>query len=640
MFTTMSDSQSFDVLDDPWLDIVRSTGAVEAISLRELLKSAHSILRLSEASPLTEAALLRFLIALVSDGLRDVLKSEADWQPFVDERRNGLWPSDVESILAPLIGRSNLLDAAHDAFFDGPSVKTFNGWDDLNARQPASRFLPELPTGTNLAHFSHLNDEAAAICIGCLLKSRLVDSAFARGGLGPSLSRSLLATISGTEPRYVMLSGATLLETLLLNVVIADRSRPAWIRIHRASDGEPGALARMSWRPRLVLPLKANCSLICVVCGTSHRPRLTQVVMVDTYNATGSKFGSKDDVERWKKPSGEKAARDSQLISFEGWPITLGLAPNEWPLRALTRMLAADADLVSRTLVSRAAAFRQVSLSVTSSDGNQAKIDDAPAASLRVPAAVLQMLPAARGEVALALRTIFDKKNNDQRPARIAHGVADLLQQLAASSNPQEVVSQWLFASNSSEMKLPEIEPHEVEPGAARKLLQRLMSLTADELATLRIDRAADEPARAARQAAFEQVWHRAGIKGDFKRPAWREALASIGNLIARHPEAHARRGRFAVLHQIQRVINHERRSTGNSERTSSTERLVNELCSASAAARDVLLERLIEQLARTSPDGRVNDGRIDFEDLLLELVDWSCPREPTPQRWRKLIAK
>lgn len=208
--------QTFDIIEEPWLDVLTSGGTVRTLPLRDVLKELHRIERLSESSPLTEVALLRFLIALVSDGLREFVPDEAAWLPFVQQCREGLPDAAVNAILEPLTASPNVLAADHAAFFDGPLVRQISGWDESNARQPVSRFLPELPTGTNLAHFSHLTDDAAALCVACLLKSRAVDGAFARGGLGPSLSRNLLATISGTEPRYVVLEAKSLLDTILV----------------------------------------------------------------------------------------------------------------------------------------------------------------------------------------------------------------------------------------------------------------------------------------------------------------------------------------------------------------------------------------------------------------------------------------
>ena len=81
---------TFDVIDEPWLDVLKSDGRIETLPLRKVLKELHQIERLSEASPLTEVALLRFLIALVSDGLRGFIPGESEWLPFTQRCRGGL----------------------------------------------------------------------------------------------------------------------------------------------------------------------------------------------------------------------------------------------------------------------------------------------------------------------------------------------------------------------------------------------------------------------------------------------------------------------------------------------------------------------------------------------------------------------
>jgi DNA polymerase III epsilon subunit-like protein len=173
---------SFDIIGDEWLDVLRTNGTIATLSLRELLVTAHDIARLSEPSPLTEVALLRFLIALVSDGLRDQIPSEEDWAPFVDGCRDGLSAQAINSILAPLEGCSNILDPNHDAFFDGPAIRDgrhtgciYPGKDEGSA---PTDVLLSIPTGTEIGHF-HRVVEPASICVRCLLKGTLTKSLFA-----------------------------------------------------------------------------------------------------------------------------------------------------------------------------------------------------------------------------------------------------------------------------------------------------------------------------------------------------------------------------------------------------------------------------------------------------------------------------
>lgn len=625
---------SFDVIDDKWFDVLNVDGTTASVTLQEVLRSAHRISRLSEPSPLTEVALLRFLIALVSDGLRVTLQAEGDWAGFADQCQDGLPTEVVAEILAPLRGRSDVLDTSHDSFFDGPSVRRVSGWDDPGASQPVSRFLPELPTGTNLAHFAHISDDSAALCVGCLLKSRAVDAAFARGGLGPSLSRNLLATISGTEPRYVMFEGNTLLETLLLNVVIADRTRPSWVSVHRTMDGDPGPIARMSWRPRLVLPVTSSKShLACVRCGTTESPRFKKAVMLDVYNSNGSPFGAQEDVARWKIGGG-----DPQLLSFENSPITFGRSSLEWPLRAITRMLASDAPLVWHRLMKRAVQLRNaVTLSVTSSAGNKAKIDDAPQACVTVPPALLARSPEKRGAISAALIGVFDDDYREQRSHLIPTAVPELLTALAESDDPTKTVMNWLRHQPSPPKIIVEPRTDEAVRKAAQRMIEQLGRLSSDELAALRGSDCNAATDSAARQAAFESVWHRVSVPGGSKRHSLREALAAVAAIYASCSGYHRGatvRGSFVA--SVRRLLDSERRMPDRKDRVGAFEKLLAQLCEATSTARDDLLLRLV-QLVVAEPS---NGGRrtIDFADLLLDVADWNAPANPTPARWRQLL--
>ena len=625
---------SFDVIDGQWLDVLHLNGTTASVTLRELLGTAHLISRLSEPSPLTEVALLRFLITLMSDGLRATLQAEDDWARFADQCQDGLSMHVVDEILAPLAGRSNVLDVNHDAFFDGPSVRRVTGWDESGAWQPVSRFLPELPTGTNLAHFAHISDDSAALCVGCLLKSRAVDAAFARGGLGPSLSRNLLATISGTEPRYVVLVGSTLLETLLINVVVADRTRPSWVSVHRAKDGDPGPIARLSWRPRLVLPVTSSeCHLPCVRCGTTERPRFTKAVMLDTYNSNGSPFGVQEDVARWKIAGG-----DPQLLSFENSSITFGRSSLEWPLRAITRMLAGDAPPVWHRLMKRAAQLRNsVTLSVTSSAGNKAKIDDAPQVCVTVPLALLARSPEERGAIAAALIGVFDNDYRGQRSHLFPTAVPELLTELAESDDPTTTVTNWLRHQPSPPKMIVEPTTDEAVRKAAQRMIEQLGRLSSDELVALRGSDGNGATNAATRQAAFEAVWHRVSVPGGSKRHSFREALATVAAIYAGHLDRHqGPTVRGSLVESVRRLLDSERRLADRKDRVGAFEKLLSHLCEATSTSRDDLLLRLVQLVVAEPSNGRRRT--IDFADLLLDVADWNAPVNPTSDRWRQLL--
>ncbi len=626
---------SFDVIDDPWLDVTYNDGSTARISLRELLRSAHLIFGLSESSPLTEVALLRFLIAFFSDGLRDLLHDETDWKKFAEQTLKGISTDIIESILAPLAGRSDVFHESHDAFFDGPSVKQIKGSDDPGSWQPASRFLPELPTGTNLAHFVHLSDDTAALCVACLLKSRAVDAAFARGGLGPSLSRNLLATIGGIEPRYLIVVGSTLLETLLLNAVVADESRPSWVSIHRPKNGNPGPVARMSWRPRLAQFIKQSQSLLpCVCCGSTEYARFTKAVMVDTYNRNSSPFGTKEDVGSWKVAGG-----DPQIMSFATSELTFGSNPLEWPLRAIALILSSEAPPACSRLLERIAEIgRPVTITVTSSDGNQAKIDDAPAASVTVPQALVKRSPEERSLIADALVIIFDKSFREQRSLLIPSRVSELLISLSLSLDPQQTVTNWLRSDVVVSRGEKDDTTDDGARIAARRAVERLQQLSIDKLAALRRRGIYGVGRDAEWQSAFEDVWHSLPIPGGQKRRQFRDAVATIAAIYAVHPDRHQlANSRYSFEKIIRRRLNSERRLTMRSGRGSPIEELLTQLCRSTSTSRDLLLTKFVGSIL--AERSNAESSRIDFGDLLLDVANWNDPENPTSDRWRKLLS-
>ncbi len=642
----------FDVISDRWLDVVRVDGTPEVLSLRQVLTNAHCIARFSEASPLTEVALLRFLIALTSDGLRNEVPAEPQWPEFVRRCRAGFPPSVIAAILAPLTGRSDVLDPDHDGLFDGPAVARVSGWDDPNARQPVSRFLPELPAGTNLAHFRHLSDEESALCAACLLKSRLVEAAFARCGLGPSLSRHLLATVAGMEPRYIVPYADTLLGTLLVNLIVEDPSRPSWVSIHCKKDGDPGPIARMTWRPRLMLPLESSLSRrACSCCGTTARPRFGQAVMVDTYNHKGSPFGSKADVDRWKLAGGD--VHLLRAIDSERTSLTLGLRCEEWPLRVIVRLLGGKASPVLDVLPERMAAWEgSVSIGITSSAGNQMKIDDARHAAVMVPPALLARSEEERTMLAHALAKVFDKPNRPRRSKLIPSAVPTLLSQLGASDHSQAVVAAWLERGNAPASRVtsgeqgPTSDRNDDQDAvrsndpllcAAKNAIRRLTRLTPQELVALRARELAKSTDPAAWQAAFEKVWHGLVLPTGCPRYAFREALATVAPIFATYGKQNSLFSkRRAFEQQLQRKVNSERNRRARTGDPGAVTVLLGSTLDAPPEHRDGLLLRLVGAIIDAG--ATANSGRVDFCSLLLEVVHWNDPVDPTPARWDQIL--
>lgn len=612
---------SFDVIDDKWLDVLNLNGITASVTLRELLCNAHQISRLSEPSPLTEVALLRFLIALVSDGLRATLQAEDDWDRFADQCRDGLPTHVIDAILAPLVGRSDVLDANHDAFFDGPAIRdgrrTGKIYPPKDEGSPPSDVLLSIPTGSEIGHF-HRVENGGAICVRCLLKGTFAKSLFSTGGGGGYSSGA-----AGAKPAFVVLVAGTLLDTLLLNVVIADSDDlPAWRkRFHRSIGRLPKTIERMSWRARLYAPrFSSQCTRSCSGCGRIDLPTFSALDRADGFKATSWADGFIASRLLGKKSDDDDVDTDVDDQTCDPHLIEQSEATSRSVLsKDPTSGLIARVDQINESLARERSPyqpqltpFRRVALWASES------------ASLRL------VLFASLGD---------PKKMNieEVRHAELRIKLENLEHQSIrfSSVSTNDVLREPIespLVSNSIEARTDEGVRK-----SAQRMIEQLGRLSSDELAALRSVGGHDATDAADRQAAFEAVWHRVSVPSGSKRHSLREALATVAAIYASHPDCHqgpSVRGSF--VESLRRQLDSERRLADRKDHVGAFERLLSQLCEATSTSRDGLLLRLVQfVVAEPSNGGR---RTIDFADLLLEVADWNDPLSPTPARWRQLL--
>jgi len=273
---------------------------------------------------------------------------------------------------------------------------------------------------------------------------------------------------------------------------------------------------------------------------------------------------------------------------------------------------------------------------VTSSAGNQAKIDDAPQSSVVVPAALWQQPAERRKAISTALASIFDKSHRERRSTLIRAAIPELFSRLAKSDDPAATVAQWLSAPTEVTDSDPVPRPDNLKT-AARRMVRRLQSLSGDELAALRPDRLNDADRNASRQSAFERVWHRTSFPPGTRRHRLREALAVVAPLFALHRGSHQQtKSDHSFAEALKRQLRTESRDPGHQTRAGSLTRLLHDICAATPAARNELLGRIVALLCRESSAVR----RIDFADLLLDVADWDAPVEPTTAEWYRLLPR
>ncbi|WP_443071775.1 type I-E CRISPR-associated protein Cse1/CasA [Streptomyces sp. NBC_01477] len=226
---------SFDLVSRPWLPVQRQDGTTVELSLRDVFAEAGRLRRLVGDVPTQEFALLRLLLAILHDAVDGPPEIE-DW--------GELWESDdafgaVPGYLERHRDRFDLLHPRHP-FFQVADLHTEkdevgplnrivadvpNGDPFFSMRQPGPERLTFAEAARWLVH-AHAFDLSG-------IKSGAVGDPRVKGGKGYPQGVGWAGNLGG-----VFAEGATLRETLLLNLIAGDNDflqaekddRPAWRR--------------------------------------------------------------------------------------------------------------------------------------------------------------------------------------------------------------------------------------------------------------------------------------------------------------------------------------------------------------------------------------------------------------------------
>jgi hypothetical protein len=226
---------NYNLLEEKWIPVLYKNGTANRVSIIDALAQASTIREIAASNPMDRVAILRFLLALLY-------------------RCRGTPPEDKDSLSA---FPSNWFKKLEDKkkYFDLFREKQ-SFYQDHKAgggAVPATNLLHDLPSGTNIAHFRHVRDFRDGLCPACcamgLLRWASVASASKKGR-----DAQMTASIHGNTPAYSMRAGATLLETLRLNLPDAKPVEGDALRWEGATEESPlGILKCFTWQSRRVL---------------------------------------------------------------------------------------------------------------------------------------------------------------------------------------------------------------------------------------------------------------------------------------------------------------------------------------------------------------------------------------------------
>ena len=251
---------SFNVSQKPCVP-VNCDEALEEVSLRDALVHAHDLSSIEHPMPTVEFGLYRLLIALVGD-----IFFVEPGEPLNTSRLGKLLQQGhfnkarVDDYFSVYADRFDLFDEEHPFLQVG-------GMQDKE--KSVAGLLPPLPSGTNVNHFHHANEDDFAVSPEAALGLLATIAPFMTAG-GPGLSPS----INGAPPIYALIRGTSLFETLCLNLCAVPLALaqandvPIW-RSKRRLGGEPpssGYLESLSWMPRRI-QLTPSIGGYCTLTG-------------------------------------------------------------------------------------------------------------------------------------------------------------------------------------------------------------------------------------------------------------------------------------------------------------------------------------------------------------------------------------
>lgn len=197
---------SFNVLDQPWIPVVRMDGREESLGIRETLYCAHELRELSSASPLEEYGLYRFLGLFLMDALRP--ESEESIEDLLEA---GSFDREAiedyvalcrsEGVSFDLFDEERpFLQSKHDPSIDGEP-------------KPATVLDFTRASGNNHTHFDH-TPNAAAILPDKAARLLLTTYLFCTAG-----AQGYPSGVNAAPPFFGVIQGANLFETLVYTLL-------------------------------------------------------------------------------------------------------------------------------------------------------------------------------------------------------------------------------------------------------------------------------------------------------------------------------------------------------------------------------------------------------------------------------------
>ncbi len=275
----------FNLLDEPWLPVVRLDGAADEVGLVGLVREAHKLRRIvGETSPMT-AALHRLVLAFLyrvyqpldEDTWAELWRAEGLPAELSDDTGEAPKGARLANYLAEYRDRFALFDAQRP-FFQCPAVAGV-------PPKSAAKLVPYRAAGNNVTLFDHTTaDDEVRLTPAEAARWLVTLQAYDPGGLKSAYKKEKSSEQApGNRFGMVLIEGGNLKETLLLNLMryepAAEKPRRTWPHDRPVWEAdppgpEPGDRLPLGWTDLLTWPSRRVWLLACEIDGRTYVDRV------------------------------------------------------------------------------------------------------------------------------------------------------------------------------------------------------------------------------------------------------------------------------------------------------------------------------------------------------------------------------
>jgi len=200
----------YNLIEEEWIPCRNIDGTITELGIMNVLGKAHEILDIRDQSPLVAPSVTRILLAILHRNFGP--KTEDEWKDLWNAGRFDI--ETIDDYLTLWSHRFNLFDT-NRPIYQAPGFKK-------EKTTPMNKLAMEMASGNNPILFDHSQDNTELQMVPAEAARMLIThQSFALGGTIAGYKKPRVYTTHATMAKgaIVMLQGANLFETLVLNMI-------------------------------------------------------------------------------------------------------------------------------------------------------------------------------------------------------------------------------------------------------------------------------------------------------------------------------------------------------------------------------------------------------------------------------------